>query len=142
MLQPLISKASSLDEIKALLSACRLPTQDIREDATFFAARERAQLCGVAGLEIFGDSALLRSVAVQPAWRRRGLARALCETIMDEARARGVRQLYLLTIDADRVFARLGFAPIERGALPDALRATAQFRELCPQTAIAMARAL
>ena len=142
MLQPLISKASSLEEVKALLTACRLPTQDIGDDATFFVAREREQLCGVAGMELYGDSALVRSVAVPPDWRRRGVARALCETLIREARGRGVRQLYLLTTDADRFFARIGFSATERAAVPDDVRATAQFRDLCPQSAIAMMRKL
>jgi len=48
----------------------------------------------------------------------------------------------LLTTDAERFFHGLGFAVVERGLLPAEIRATAQFRELCPQTAVAMARDL
>ena len=137
-----VGTACDLGEVKTLLATCRLPTEDIGRDAVFMAARRREQLCGVAGFERFGEVALLRSVAVHPTWRRKGIARALCEAIMHEARQRGVQQLFLLTTDADRFFARLGFAAIDRAALPDEVRATAQFRELCPQTAIAMARML
>ena len=137
-----VGTASDLGEVKTLLAACQLPTEDIRPDTLFMAARRREQLCGVAGVEAFGPAGLLRSVAVHPAWRRKGIAGALCEAIMHEARQRGVQQLFLLTTDADRFFAKLGFAAVDRAALPDEVRATAQFRELCPQTAIAMARAL
>jgi amino-acid N-acetyltransferase len=93
-------------------------------------------------LEALGNVGLLRSVAVDPAWQRRGVAQALVAAIADRARANGMRQLFLLTTDADRYFSRLGFATVDREALPAEVRATAQFRETCPQTAIAMSRNL
>jgi len=137
-----VSAASTLDEIKALLAACRLPTADIRHDAVFVVARAGAELCGTAGIEAFGAAALLRSVAVAPAWRGRGIARALCDELLGRARALQVRRVFLLTTDAQRFFHGLGFAVVERDSLPAEIRATAQFRELCPQTAAAMARDL
>jgi amino-acid N-acetyltransferase len=135
-----IGSASTLSEIKPLLAACRLPTDDIRHDATFVVARAGPELCGTAGIEAFGAVALLRSVAVQPAWRGRGIAHALCQEILRRASAMQVRRVFLLTTDAQRFFARLGFSAIARESLPAEVRATAQFRELCPQTATAMAR--
>ena len=85
-----ISSAIGLEEIKELLAVCRLPTDDIRNDAVFVVARAGAQLCGAAGVEPFGAMALLRSVAVHPAWQRRQIAHALCDEIMRRARAMGV----------------------------------------------------
>jgi amino-acid N-acetyltransferase len=137
-----IDAATTLDEVKALLATCGLPTQDIREDAVFVVARSDVQLCGTAGMEPFGTVGLLRSVAVQPAWRAQGIARALCDEISQRARAMGVRRLFLLTTDAHALFRRAGFATIERDSLPAEIRATAQFRELCPASAVAMARDL
>ena len=123
-----------------LLATCRLPSSDIRNEGVFVVARAGAQLCGTAGLEPFGALALLRSVAVHPAWRGKGIADALCREVMHRARAMGVRRLFLLTTDAQAYFRRLGFAAIERDSLPAEIRATAQFRELCPASAVAMAR--
>jgi amino-acid N-acetyltransferase len=137
-----VGSAGTLGEIKALLSSCNLPTDDIRRDGIFVVARAGAELCGTAGLEPFGAVALLRSVAVQPAWRARGIAHALCEEILRRASAMQVRRVFLLTTDSQHFFGGLGFATIERGSLPAEIRATAQFRELCPQTAVAMARDL
>jgi len=146
VLQPLsdlhITKAADLGEVKPLLAACRLPTNDIRDDGTFLVARAGPAVCGVAGLETLGSVGLLRSVAVDPAWRRRGVAQALVAALVDRARADGMRRLFLLTTDADRYFSRLGFAALDREALPAQVRATEQFRETCPQAAIAMARDL
>jgi amino-acid N-acetyltransferase len=137
-----IGGAATLHEIKALLAACRLSTDDIGADAIFVVARAGAELCGTAGIEPFGAVALLRSVAVQPAWRGRGVAQTLCEEVLRRAKALQVRRVFLLTTDAQRFFLDLGFAAVQRDSLPAESRATAQFRELCPQTATAMARDL
>ena len=137
-----VASAAELGEVRRLLAACGLPTDDIRDDAFFVAARSDDALCGTAGIESFGATALLRSVAVHPAWRRKGIARALCDEIMRQARSTGVRRLFLLTTDAERFFRALGFEAVARDALPAEVRATAQFRELCPHTAIAMTRTL
>ncbi len=137
-----IGSARALSEVKALLAGSRLPTDDIRGDGIFVVARAGEELCGTAGIEPYGAAALLRSVAVQPAWRGRGIAHALCEEILRRASALQVQRVFLLTTDAQRLFLHLGFAAVERDAVPAEIRATAQFRELCPQTAIAMARDL
>ena len=142
MLQPVISVSRNLGEVKTLLAACGLPTSDLRDDGVFLVARDDGQLCGVAGLEPLGASALLRSVAVDPKWRRKGVARALCDALVRQARTQGAQRLYLLTTDADRYFSSLGFSKTERNALPAEVRATTQFTETCPQTAIAMSRVL
>jgi len=135
-----IDSATTLDEVKVLLATCGLPTEDIRDDGAFVVARAGTQVCGTAGMEAFGAVALLRSVAVHTAWRRKGIADALCGELMQRARAQGVRRLFLLTTDAQAYFRRLGFAAIERDSLPAEIRATAQFRDLCPASATAMAR--
>ena len=135
-----ISAPTHLTAVKALLAECRLPTDDIRDDAIFIAATSGSELCGTAGLEPFAAVALVRSVAVHPAWRGRGIAHALCDDIVRRARAMGVRRLFLLTTDAQAFFRRIGFAAVERDSLPPEIRATAQFRELCPASATAMAR--
>lgn len=137
-----LASTRSLDEVKALLAECRLPTDDIRDDASFVAAYANDGLCGTAGMESFGDIGLLRSVAVRPAWRGQGIARALCDEMMRRVREAGVLRLFLLTTDAEMFFRTIGFDAIAREALPPEVRATAQFRELCPQTAVAMARSL
>jgi amino-acid N-acetyltransferase len=137
-----LSQAPDLREVKRLLAACRLPVDDIGDGQVFIVARARDQLCGTAGLELFGELALLRSVAVDPAWRGKGVAHALCDEAMERARTMNVRRLFLLTTDAQSFFSKLGFCTLDRDRLPAEIRGTAQFRELCPQTAVAMVRGL
>jgi len=61
-------------------------------------------------------------VSVTPAWRGRGLARALLETAEAEARRRGLKRMTLrvrLALDDNqRLFARFGFKPAGQGAHP------------------------
>ena len=101
-----------------------------------------ASLVGLAGVELYADGALLRSVAVHPDWRGTGLGRSLVTRALDSARAAGARDAYLLTTTAERWFPRLGFAAISREAVPAGVRQSVEFREACPASAVVMHRAL
>ena len=96
----------------------------------------RTRTCiGVVGLEVYGSNALLRSLAVEPQHRSRGLGAGLVDAIESEARRRGVTALYLLTTTAATFFERLGYAAHERAAVPPSIAATTEFSLLCPDTA-------
>ncbi|MDQ2767020.1 MAG: GNAT family N-acetyltransferase, partial [Gemmatimonadota bacterium] len=86
-----------LPDIERLLVASSLPVIGVAEAlGTFVVAESDGRLVGVIGLEICGEYALLRSTAVAPDWRDRGLGRRLVERIIAEAEAQGVCALYLL----------------------------------------------
>ena len=53
------------------------------------------QDAGFALCRIAADEAELLTIAVRPAWRRRGLGRRLIAAIIDHARGAGARALYL-----------------------------------------------
>ena len=57
-----------------------------------------------------------------------------------EARARGARAIYLLTGDAVPFFARLGYAPCGRDAMPPAIAASPHFAKSRLASATAMAK--
>lgn len=151
---PLLRAAASTDlpAIGRLLADAGLPDAGVatilgERPADFTVAEVRgadgaASLVGVAGLETCGDDALLRSVAVRPEWRTRGLGRELVRHVVEAAEARGLRALYLLTTTAERYFPRFGFAPVERASVPADVAATEEFRSACPASAVAMARPL
>lgn len=134
---------SDLRNIEALLVANGLPTEGVAEALrTFVVAEAGGRLVGVAGLEVCGENALLRSVAVDPAWRSRGLGRALVNRAIAEAEARGIPALYLLTTTAERYFPGFGFRQIARDEAPEDVRGTAEFRSACPASATVMTRRL
>lgn len=109
----------------------------------FVVAREGGRLVGVAGLEPCGGGiAMLRSLAVPPSHRRRGIAERLCERLTARAHRAGITDLYLLTITARGYFERLGFIAVAREKAPAAVRASRQFRNICPASAQLMRRRL
>ena len=107
------ARREEFDAITALLSAAALPVEDL--DAAmldaFVVASDGGDLVGVAGLEVYGSNALLRSLAVDPEHGARGLGATLVDAIESEAWARGVTALYLLTTTAAGSFERLGYKP-------------------------------
>ncbi len=139
--RPLVRSAadSDLAGIEALLGANDLPLVGVRDAlATFVVAEDAGAIVGVAGLEIHEGHALLRSVAVAPHWRSRGLGRTLVERMIAQANARGLKSIHLLTTTADRYFPTFGFAPISRAEVPSALRASEEFTTACPASATVM----
>ncbi|MGH7557899.1 MAG: GNAT family N-acetyltransferase [Gemmatimonadota bacterium] len=61
----------------------------------------------------------LASVYVPPEHRRRGVASALVRRVIDEAGDLEVPLLYLWTTDQERLYARLGWRPVERTRFHD-----------------------
>jgi N-acetylglutamate synthase-like GNAT family acetyltransferase len=83
-------------------------------------AHENDQLLGTASLrarDLEGREDLtpwLGGVFVGPDFRRRGIGAALCATVEDAARSRGIQTLYLFTLDKQAWYSRMGwtlFAP-------------------------------
>jgi amino-acid N-acetyltransferase len=85
---------------------------------------------------------LLRSVAVVPTWRSKGLGRELVTRIIADAERRGIQALYLLTTTAERYFPTFGFEPITREEVPADVQTTGEFQGACPASATVMRRAL
>lgn len=133
------ARPEELDSLLALLAAAELPTAGFApclEDA--LVARDGDGIAGCVALELYGEEALLRSLAVAPAARGRGLGERLTAAALDLAEARGARRVWLLTTTAERFFPRFGFLAVERDELPEALAASAELRGACPASAVAM----
>lgn len=141
---PVPALAGDEAAIKALLAACGLPCEDLTPIHLehFWVLRDGPELAGVVGLEMYGDVGLLRSLAVAETNRGIGIAAQLTDKAEADARAQGVRALYLLTTTAADYFARRGYKRADRDAAPAALKNTAEFRSLCPDSAVCMVKEL
>jgi amino-acid N-acetyltransferase len=125
--------------VVALLSSSALPTEDLPATLDhFFVAQVGDDLIGVIGLELIDGGGLVRSLAVAPAWQGRKVAHQLWGLALAAARAAAVRELFLLTTTAERIFAHWGFARWARDRAPAWVRNTPEFRSLCPDTAALM----
>ena len=123
----------------ALLEAAGLPTAGVPRTLVDFLVVDTGDgLAGAIGLERYGSGALLRSAVVRPGDQGTGIGAALVRAVLDRARDGGLREIYLLTTTAERWFPRFGFTPIEREQVPDAVRASVEFREACPASAAVM----
>jgi amino-acid N-acetyltransferase len=131
--------AADLPQVLALLSSHGLPLEGVAEHlGTMVVARRDGAVVGAAALETYADGALLRSVAVARELQGCGLGRRLTIAALEMARARGLRDLFLLTTSADGYFPRFGFERIERAAVPGSVQASIEFRSACPASAIVM----
>ena len=132
---------SDLAAITALLSAADLPSRDLTEEgiAHFLIARYSGTLCGCVGLELYGQTALLRSLVVVPEMQSRGIGRLLCDRSLTYARNRSIHRAFILTTTAEPFFSKLGFTKWERGAVPQDIQRTSEFSSLCPISAVCMA---
>src|SRR5687767_13750913 len=137
---PRAARPQDLEPARTLVGAAGLPLAGLEEHFAGFWALDAPDggLAGVAGAERYGAAWLLRSLVVDPALRGRGHGRALLATVLAEARRRGVREVLLLTIDAQPFFAEHGFTEVSRAAAPPALRASAELNGACPDSATLM----
>ena len=133
-----------LEAIRRLLEGAGLPTADLTEikDLRLWVLESDGRQLGVIALEHFGTHALLRSLAIAPEHRNRGLGRGLVARLEHDARSEGVTRLTLLTATAEEFFRRLGYEATERANVPEEVRQSAEFRLLCPVAAVCMTKSL
>ena len=134
------ARASELEEIRRLLAVAGLPTAGLETGFPdgFAVIESGERIAASAGVELYGSAGLLRSVVVEPAARGLGLGAELVAERISWSRARGLRELHLLTTTAADWFARFGFRPSERSSVPEAIRRSIEFVSACPASAIAM----
>ncbi len=114
----------------ALLEGAGLPARFITEHLSHFVVlRTDGQVRGCAGLEVYGDSCLLRSLVVHDDERGRGWGLALVQVLLDRARQLGMREVVVLTAMAVGLVRRFGFVEVEREAIDPQVRASWEFAE-------------
>ena len=139
--KPHVSAEAETAEGAALLAAAGLPRAGWdHADVLRWGVRDGRRLLGVIALERHGDHGLLRSLAVDPEARGRGLAHALVAHALREARALGLRDLTGLTTTIPDLLPRWGFREVARDALPVPLRASPELQGACPSSARAFVR--
>ena len=137
------AKSEDLAAVEDLLSSSDLPVDGVRDNfSSFVVAEDRDEIAGAIGFEKYGSVALLRSAVVSSKHRGTGVGQQLVEQLLERAENAGIDELYLLTTTAEKYFPRFGFTTTTRSAVPEAVKASAEFRGACPETAIVMTRRL
>ncbi len=133
------ASSAELETVVDLLDRSGLPTAGVADNfAQFLVAEAAGKLIGVIGLELYGQSALLRSAAVEESWRGSGVGRVLVERALDLARERGIEDVYLLTTPAENYFPKFGFVCVRRDEVAQGVRSSVEFQTSCPASATAM----
>ena len=136
-----IEQAGPRDQqnILDLIAACGLPEAGLRHhlDAAVV-ARADDRIVACASLELYGDGALLRSVAVAHTMRGSGVGRRIVQAALALANERGAASVYLLTTTAEHFFPKFGFAPVSRDEVPPGVRQSVEFQSACPASAVVM----
>ncbi|AEN06630.1 arsenic resistance N-acetyltransferase ArsN2 [Halolamina sp.] len=138
---------SGVEWVHRLLESADLPVSDLngpqRDDGPVLSVvRADPGRVGCIGIERYGEHGLLRSAVVRERYRGDGYGRAAVRAVEAEASDAGIESLSLLTTTAADFFAALGCERVERSAIPEPVRGSAEFSDLCPDSAVVMYRPL
>jgi N-acetylglutamate synthase-like GNAT family acetyltransferase len=135
--------ATAHDErpLRMLLEACGLATSGVEQRLGGTLVSKGSDsgegIDAVASLEEVGGVGLLRSVAVRPGLRGKGLGMLATAAAALHARSLGISRVFLMTETAEAFFKGLGFSTLSRDHMPDGIRAHHHVTEECP-SAVAM----
>ena len=121
-----------------------MPTDALETNsANFYMAEQEGEMVGTGAFEFYHGDALLRSVAIAPKLRDKGIGSQLVEFMEDEARDRQVKSIVLLTETARTFFERKGYRVVDRGSISNkALAASSEFVYACSASAVCMVKNL
>lgn len=136
-----LAATRDIEVIRRILADANLPEAGLLDQfpAAYVVARRGSEIVGVAGLETYGRAGLLRSLAVSPGLRARGLGRSLVANRILAARTNALDVVYVLTTTAEDYFRAVGFALASRDEAPATLAASAEFADACPASAACLA---
>ncbi|MFK5856434.1 MAG: arsenic resistance N-acetyltransferase ArsN2 [Bacteroidota bacterium] len=140
-IEPLIK--SDIEKVKTLLVENNLPVNDIDKIAVqLFVVKAKNKIIGVIGIENYSTIGLLRSLAVSDNYKNLKIGAELVDYIIGYCSTNKMQELYLLTTTAEKYFVKFGFNIMERENIPDLIKKTSQFADICPASAIIMKKHL
>lgn len=140
----MIQDQIALEKLMKFLQLNKLPYQDINnaittKDRLFFGYYDNTnELIGSGGLELYGNAALLRSVAVKENKRGKDLGKRIVNDLVEHAKKANITNIYLLTETAKDFFLKRGFELIHRNEVPENIKNSSEFLHVCPASATCM----
>jgi amino-acid N-acetyltransferase len=131
------------EKVMELLSLAELPIEDLTDKKmkNFMVAKSKdEEIIGVVGVEMLQQDGLLRSLAVYPAYRRKGIGSRLTREIESFAGHHGIKTLYLLTMTAADFFLKMGYEATQRDKVPQSIAKTEEFKNICPVSAVCLCK--
>jgi amino-acid N-acetyltransferase len=119
-----------------------LPTIDIDDSVELYGYYDHQKLLATIGLQAYNTEGLLRSVCVDIALQKEGFGSKILKTFEAKLHEKGIQNLYLLTTTAEDFFQKNNYIVIARDIVPEVIRQTAEFKGVCPASAIVMKKSL
>ena len=99
--------AGDYDNVAALLSSQQPLVEEIDKALShFFVAKEEGTIMAVIGLKVYGSLGLLRSMATDPAHRNKGIASMLVIELINSAKQKVIKEVFLLAETAETYFTK------------------------------------
>jgi UDP-N-acetylmuramate: L-alanyl-gamma-D-glutamyl-meso-diaminopimelate ligase len=124
------ARRDDMPAARALLTDVSMADEPARDEqvGSFYVLRNENGLAGCVSLEVLGDDAILRALAVDAQYRGAGYGWMLADMAVAQARYRGVRRIYLLTKSASDFFAaKFGFRVVDRSTVSKPVAQTETF---------------
>ncbi len=135
------AEPKDLAAVTDFLTAQDLPVTDLgEENVDLYLVHDEGELVATIGLEKYGTTGLLRSLAVKETFRNQQLAEKMIKGFFAVCEAKEIAEVYLLTTTAEKYFLKRGFLPVDREKVPTVIRQTREFKSICPSSAIVMHR--
>lgn len=136
----MIQDQLALEKLQKFLQANKLPHTDVKIEGSLYLGYhdEHGNLIGSGGLELYGQAALLRSVAVAETFRGHSIGKQIVDDMVAKARSLRMKSIYLLTETAQHFFLKKGFEDISRNEVPQPVRESTEFSHICPTSATCM----
>lgn len=139
VIQPAIR--SNMNAVMKLLLNNQLPTEDVYDQKNqFFVALINNVIIGTIGIEKYKHLGLQRSLAVNKEFRNLNIGKKLLLHLFDYCSTEKIKKLFLLTTTVEKYFYRSGFQEINRTDVPDVISKTKEFQDICPISAVTMAK--
>ena len=135
----LITKAESihLQDVEKLLLMVNLPIEGVKKSfSNFFIVQKQNMIIGCAGIEIYEEVGLLRSIAIDESSQKQGIGQMMVNKIEEFAIKEGVKNLYLLTDTAEQFFLRLNYQKIPRNRTDSRIKQTIEFTTICTSATV------
>lgn len=135
----IISDPESFEAFRSLLKSSSLPADDLNfTNHLLIGFYHENEAVGTGGLEFYDDYALLRSLSVKLGIRGQAFGSSITDHLIDEAKKKKLKAIYLLTETAHAFFLKKGFKDVTRDAVPEVVKASSEFSKVCPTTAVVM----
>jgi len=124
------AKRTDMAAVRSMLVEVGLVSEPARDEdfPGFFVLSNEQGIVGSVALDVYGDDAVLRALAVSSEARGSGYGWMLADMAVSQARWRGVRRIYLLTESASDFFAaKFGFRVVDRSTLSKHVAASETF---------------